>query len=94
MARDTERAMKAYEAQTARIAAGYADTANKVMKEVYACDPECTDRFTQQVFFNPSEAVQRCKCKIPISMDMSSQYLFRSPDIELYSLMRVDTADY
>jgi hypothetical protein len=64
------------------------------MIEVYECEAECVHRKTANLTFNCSEVVEECKCKSPITMDMSTQLFYKSPDMELYNLMSVDTSGY
>ena len=63
---DMKRASQAFENEVTLIARGYANTSNRLLKQVHKCDLKCTDRFTSNLIFNPAEAMQECQCEMPI----------------------------
>jgi len=66
----------------------------KISVEVYGCDAECTANSFEGMIFDPEVVMEKCGCTNPISFDMSTQLLFKSPDMELFRFMKVDTSDY
>ena len=44
--------------------------------------------------FDCEEIMEKCGCKNPVTFDMSTQLLFKSPDMELFRFMKVDTSGY
>ena len=63
------------------------------MKEVYFCEPECVDRFTNRHWtdVNPNRASRAdCYCSYPITFDMPASYLAKKPDMTLINMIKVD----